>query len=168
MQIQKVLLVTLIILSTVSIKAQKFDIRNIKFTGNNVVYFEAGGHGFSHSLNYDRRFKKNNPSGLGFRAGISGLTLELGTGGVAFPLGINYIKHIKAELPHAIEIGVGATYFIPKIDKDKLNNTLSTGFSIGYRMQPLEKGLVLKLAYTPLIEEGVYFGHYAAGIGYKF
>lgn len=150
--------------------AQKLDFKKIKFNGNNVVYFEAGGLGLTHSLNYDRRFKKNTPDGFGFRVGVSGLALELGSGGVVIPVGINYIKYILPQMPHAVEIGVGASYYTPRSEYKTATSKSEfiSNFSIGYRMQPLEKGLVLKLAYTPHIESGDYYSHWGAAIGYKF
>jgi hypothetical protein len=149
-------------------QAQKLKFPHLTFKGNNVLYFEAGGAGISHSMNYDRRFKKDNPEGLGFRAGYGGLLgLDLGADAAVFPAGVNYVKQVKTGQPHCIEAGIGATYYITRGDK-LVGNTVLTTFALMYRLQPLEKGLVVRVGYTPFIERGHYWGHFGAAIGYKF
>jgi opacity protein-like surface antigen len=151
-----------------AVHAQKLKWPQLKFTGNNVAYFEVGGAGISHSMNYDRRFKKDNPEGFGFRAGYGGLLgLDLGGDITVFPVGINYVKQVKTGMPHSIEAGVGTTYYITRGDKT-LGNSFVTTFALMYRLQPQEKGLVIRAGYAPFHKNGNFYGHVGAAIGYKF
>ena len=167
----KILIISidLTLASYTNVFSQNSVLKGIHFSGNNVVYVEAGGAGLSHSLNYDRRFKKGEADGLGFRVGISNVIgLDLGTGAAIIPLAVNYIYRIKAQLPHAIEASAGVSPFIPKVDKETLKTEIIPTIALMYRLQPVNSGIVARVGFAPYYQLGKFWSHFGASVGYKF
>lgn len=137
------------------------------------IFFELGGNGFL-SLNYDGRFSKKD-KGLGGRIGL-GIIPGVNTGlyetstFVTIPIGLNYLA---GKGPHYFEAGAGGT-----IGTGKFKNFFGaeagekeTGVvfvpSIGYRYQPIKKGLTGRIVLSPLIGNGfMWFG--GVSIGMRF
>lgn len=140
----------------------------------NAVYFEMGGAGGSHSMNYERVLKLIPLLDLNFRAGIGFDNLMDYNGNfnpdMAMPFMITtmYGKH------HKIEGGVGQT-FSNTIETDiqtgepaRMSN-FSTTFYLGYRYQNPAKRLLLKAGYSPYIEFNENYKHWVGiSVGFMF
>ena len=132
------------------------------------VFGELLGTGGYASLNYDRRFKPGN-DGFGFRVGIgSGPRLQDNNSGyLTIPI---YPNHILGKGRSGLETAVGLT---PLIAFKELQNDPQVRaypfLHIGYRMQPLEKGLLLRIGWTPNIHDGRFDARGAGlSLGYSF
>lgn len=162
-----------------------------QFENRNSINLELAGHGGLYSINYERvlinheRFKTVVDAGLSLYPESTGMSLS-------------WIPTVISELisfdEHHIEIGLGHIFTVdnPPI-KDPLGDPLPfyqdgnffTG-RLAYRYQKEDSRLILKLAFTPILEYGFYskdgstfdskktisfseFHHYAGvSIGYAF
>ena len=140
----------------------------------NSIYFEFGGPGGSHSLNYERSVGIIPLLDFTARAGISWDNLIDFSGkfnpNFALPLmaGIMYGKN------HKIEAGIGETYSntmetnINTGEPDRQSN-FSTTFNIGYRYHFVKKNIIVRAGYTPYIEFNERYKHWAGvSIGFLF
>lgn len=131
-----------------------------------VVYGELLGSGLIFSAHYDFRFAKKQ-NGWGMRAGL-GFFGGSGGGILTVPVGVN---HLAGKGPHYFESGLGFTLASFTGDTDFLDESGSLLFpSVGYRYQPLGKGLVARVYLGPLvgITEGAgWFFWGGFSLGYK-
>ena len=132
------------------------------------VFGELFGTGGFGTLNYDRRFRPGN-DGFGFRVGIgSGPRLvEDDTGYLTIPV---YLNHILGKGRSGLETAVGLTPLIAfkELQNDPQIRTYPF-LHVGYRMQPLEKGLLLRIGWTPNIHDGRFDARGAGlSLGYSF
>jgi len=124
------------------------------------IYGDAGGPGGILSINYDRRF--TGEKGLGFRAGIGACLLTTTSPDFieetklhpTFPLELNYLA---GKAGHYAEFGAGMTFL------GNMNNTVSEKgevtitpdliwhVSLGYRYQPLTRGLTTRVFLSPMV-----------------
>lgn len=168
---KKLITSSLILLITVSCLAQR----------RKTVFIEALGNGLTVSGNFDLRLKANQNDGLGLRAGMGGGSLN-GTddqgnsasiGIITFPLAVNYLVGKKRS---AFESGIGITpvYVTAsgKINDDVFSGrglALSGFLNLGYRYQPLNKGFMGHIKWTPAItNSGFSPSWFGLGIGYSF
>jgi hypothetical protein len=143
------------------------------------VYVEAlGSSGFSLSLNYDMRFKRE-LKGWGFRAGVTQPIQEGRAVTYSFPVLINTIGSNKRV---AVEAGVGFIIAYRKWTYEDQNNVIyhNQGIeypgvaNVGLRFQPLRTGIVWRLYWAPTWRIGSsvqntnlrWFGT-SLGIGFK-
>lgn len=170
------LLICIVLISTLSINslnAQK-DTKDYRRKG---VFLELLGNGLLATANFDMRFNKNRQDGLGFRVGIGGLSvngtdnsgLSVNAGILTIPLEINYLAGKRRS---ALEAGLGLTpLFIStkiKLDDEKFGGSGSgtNGFlSLGYRYQPINKGFLFRINWTPIINS---YGFSPAWFGISF
>ncbi len=161
----------LILLITVTCQAQR----------RKTVFVEALGNGLTVSGNFDLRLKANRNDGLGLRAGIGGGSLtgtddqgnSASMGIITFPLAVNYLVGKKRS---AFESGIGITpvYVTAsgKINDDVFSGSglaLSGFLNLGYRYQPLSKGFMGHIKWTPAITNSGFFpSWFGLGIGYSF
>ena len=144
-----------------------------QFAGN-LIYLEAGGVGGYGSVNYERIIHNKEKLMFALRLGLSSyhildFTSKLNPD-ILIPLFIS--GYFGGN--HKIEMGFGQT--ISNIVHADLTNfqpkritNFSTGFSIGYRYQKNTGGIILRFAYTPIIEINRNFRHWAGiSTGYSF
>lgn len=136
-------------------------------SGRKVLYVEAFGNGLLGSANFDMRFAKDRNDGLGFRVGLGMGELHPTGRYTSLPLSINYVL---GKRRNGLEAGIGITPQITLKDLDEGSNIKAIGFmNIGYRMQPLKTGLVIRAMLTPAVN---YHGFYPAwgglSLGYGF
>ncbi len=136
------------------------------------IFLEALGSGGLISLNYDRRLKSGN-DGFGVRIGLG-----IGTGyennedefirRVAVPLMVN---HIFGKGRSGLETGIGITpeYAVSKPQDDQRMNAWGN-LNVLYRFQPVKKGFIIRMGWTPIIGRGGSLDPYFAGVsfGYSF
>lgn len=151
---------------------------------NKAIFVEALGNGMGISANYDMRIKRGVQDGLGFRAGIGGLSVNgIDENGqpadasiVTIPLSVNYLL---GERRSAFEAGLGITPLYGNTTVYDSNSAGATdikgwgasGFiNLGYRFQPLRNGFVFRFDWTPAFNSTgfspAWFG-ISAGIGFK-
>ncbi len=145
------------------------------------VFVEVLGNGLLATLNYDTRLNKNRQDGLGLRIGVGGLSVSgtsdagvsVSAGVVTIPLELNYLMGKKRS---AFEIGAGLTPLILsaklKTDNDRISGTGSSVngvISFGYRYQPLNKGFLFKLDWSPIFNSiGFSPAWFGISFGYSF
>jgi hypothetical protein len=129
------------------------------------IFFEVGGSSISFSLNYDGRFSKRE-GGFGGRAGVGffpsvDFILFKTSSIVTIPIGVNYLA---GKGPDYWEFGAGATivsgglesFFGMKTNSKKTTNVAFVP-SIGYRHQPLHKGLTGRVVISPFVASQLKF-----------
>lgn len=157
--------------NTVVIDSTKADSTNAGATGQKAqsVYLEIGGPGLALTVNYDARFG-NRRNGLGYRVGAGYFATD-GNNVFSVPLQVNYLFGKGKSL---IEIGGGTTFLNSHGNSngkhfifDRITGFVGTA-TIGYRYQPEEKGINLRIGFVPIFyDEGII----AAGgisVGYNF
>jgi hypothetical protein len=137
------------------------------------VFVEVGGAGLFFSANYDTRFSQQR-DGLGGRLGL-GWWHAVNTTFVTVPFQLNYLLGGKS---HFFEAGAGATYMHlsntyfgnPIIGNDPkvVNSTVVTTTTIGYRYQPFNGGLNLRVSFNPSLLEGIFVPNFGLSAGYTF
>jgi hypothetical protein len=154
-----------------STKISKTDSAHVHRAQN--VFIEVGAAGLFYSANYDTRFSQRR-DGLGGRLGV-GTWGSMGTTFITVPLQLNYLAGGRS---HFFEAGAGATYLYlsdtyfgnPLIGHNpKLtNSTVLPTTTIGYRYQPFNGGLNLRVSFNPMLLEGTFIPYFGASAGYTF
>jgi len=149
-------------------------------TRRKAVFVELLGNGVLFSANFDMRFVKGKDGSIGFRAGLGDFFLNAHSGnvdvivnGITFPMEVNYLL---GKSRHFLETGIGITpYYIKtkltfsdyRFNGKGLN--LMSFLNIGYRYQPLNKGLMFRVNWNPLITyDGLFFKWFGLSLGYVF
>lgn len=160
--------------------------------GQHTVYFGVMGSGILLSAHYDFRFKPNQlgwgvHAGIGYAAGIEETTTYYYTdslGGYQYeerrnppkltiPFGVSYLMG-KADKPHRLEFGFGATYMNgdAEIFDDKTTpDAWLLVATIGYRRYYFGNRMMWKIAFTPVISlagAGYPLPYAEGGIGIRF
>ncbi len=139
----------------------------------NTVYLEVLGAGGLGSLNYERLFFDKSPFMAGARIGIGSIHFTDFTRrfnpDLLFPAGVFmcYGKRIKAELAGGTTI-TSIVYPDPEDLKPARRSEIHGWATVGMRYQRSTNGLLLRLAYTPIIEFGVWRHWAGASVGYAF
>jgi hypothetical protein len=142
------------------------------------VYAELLGAGIV-SLNYDMRIF-NREDGLGFRAGVGGISINITSGfsseriGITtIPLELNYL--LGKDNRNYFEVGAGGT--IVTLRQRNSNSVISDSrftssfghLYFGYRKQPIDGGFLFRAGITPLFNRDGFFPLWAGiSFGYKF
>jgi hypothetical protein len=140
----------------------------------NAIYFEMGGAGGSHSMNYERVIKLIPLFDLNARAGIGFANLIDYKGDLNPDVAVPLMATVMYGMSHKIEGGVGQT-FTNTIETDiktgepaRMSN-FSTTFYIGYRYQNPAKRILVRAGYSPYIEFNENFKHWlGVSIGFMF
>ncbi|MBD1397809.1 hypothetical protein H9Q13_11595 [Pontibacter sp. JH31] len=173
------LFILLLIVFSFQAEAQTQSIESHK----KAIFVEAYGQGLHASVNFDMRFVKGVPCGLGFRLGVGGIftgtsNADAGTeatGVVAFPAGLNYLI---GEKKSSVEAGLGVMPYYARTDIysptnpemiDK-NGWGTNGYlNLGYRFQPIGNGFMFRLNWTPVISStGFLAQNFGVSAGYSF
>lgn len=117
---------------------------NIAATGavvHQAVYVEAGGPGIFLSVNYENRFTEILAWRVGFGFALLGYTV---------PVMINFLMFPS---PHHLEFGIGIApgEFAVLLPGTTPRPVVLLGAHIGYRYQPPQGGVLLRLGFTPLL-----------------
>jgi len=121
---------------------------------------DLGGHGLFYSLNYERILLNGGRFKTASQAGISYYPPRTGIRDIWIPLGINEIFSFGN---HHLEAGIGylpireALRYPDDTPDEWFWSHLMTG-RIGYRFQKPEGRLILRAAFTPVLEME-YLGH---------
>ncbi|MFN0275802.1 MAG: hypothetical protein ACKVPJ_08665 [Chitinophagales bacterium] len=112
------------------------------------TYVELGGNGLIVSFNYDTRFSRTKPGGLGAKAGFGGLAIgdfKIFT----VPLNLNYLLGKNGKY---FEVGLGTVYTTAGFFQDEDSNVAQfLGTMIfGYRSQPVDGGFTFRAGLTPV------------------
>lgn len=112
------------------------------------VYVEYGGPSAIYSVTYDTRFTRSN-NGWGFRAGVGFLPSQ-GINNISVPVQVNYLL---GSTRHFFEAGAGATFFHGNqtnswFGPQKEGSLVFGSLSAGYRYQPLQRGITVRVGMT--------------------
>lgn len=117
------------------------------------IFVEALGSGGLYSINYDRRIRSGN-EGLGLRLGLGAGTLYSDSRDnikryLTLPLMVNYIA---GKGRSGIEGGIGITpgWALSEPVGDS-RTSLWANLNLGYRFQPIRKGLLLRAIWSPML-----------------
>lgn len=156
------------------------------FTGyHKNIYVEFLGSNLLVGVNYDMRLKKGRMDGIGFRAGIGGISVsgfdqntEVNLGIVTFPIEFN---HVVGKRRSSLIAGVGLLPIYATISGDgeltDYEYVQEEGFGLvggfltfGYRLQPLRTGFMMQFNWNPMILRGSGFniGWFGLGMGIGF
>lgn len=143
------------------------------FQHKNSVQLDIGGHGLFYALNYERILLNGNRFKTASQVGISYYPAPTGIRDLWMPIGINELFSLGN---HHIEAGVGYIV-IREASRDAENNpdewfwsSLMSG-RIGYRFQKPGGRLILRAAFTPVMEHGTAHEFHPLGgasVGYSF
>ncbi len=149
---------------------------SLPFT-RHTLYAEVLGHGLLYSVNYDFRFHRHAVihagfSYWGFSSGFFG-EMQL----TAFPVTLNYLSgnddsHLEVGagiMPvkiTTVNSGIFTLFSGNEVEKKRSTAILGIG-SVGYRYQPMDGGLMLRVALTPFYaRKFALFAGAAAGISF--
>jgi hypothetical protein len=134
------------------------------------IFIEGGGNVFGLSANFDMRLKPGRNDGPGFRAGLGYAGAyaedEYFSYRLAIPLSYNYIFRNERS---GIETGLGLTpTFIPNNGSQGADPDLAVVANLGYRLQPLREGLILRVTWTPTFQNSRFRSLAGFSFGYSF
>ena len=145
------------------------------------IYFEFLGSSILTGASYDMRLEKGRMDGMGFRAGVGGLSISdngQSAGLVTFPLEFNYVVG-KRKSSLISGVGLLPAYASLSGQGDFTENEyveaegfgLAGGFlTFGYRLQPRKTGFMMQVIWNPLIlrKSGFNAGWFGIGLGIGF
>ncbi len=140
----------------------------------NAIYFEMGGAGGSHSMNYERVLNVKSMLDLNFRGGFGFDNWKDYNGKINPDFVMPFTVTITYGKNHKIEGGLGESFSNTNETDINTGNPrrmshLSTTFCIGYRYQNPAKNLLIRAGYMPYIEFNERFQHWAGvSIGFIF
>ena len=117
-------------------------------SANSSVYIELGGNALLYSINYDHRFGND----WGARGGL----MRAGISDVSFTI-IPLMGHYFIGTIHHLELGAGLASISVSVDVPDAEfagiseSTVAGTFTIGYRYQRPEGGLLFRTGLTPLV-----------------
>ncbi|WP_026946003.1 hypothetical protein [Algoriphagus marincola] len=149
------------------------------------IYAEFLGSHLLVGVNFDMRLKKGRMDGIGFRAGIGGLSTtgfdqntEINLGLVTFPIEFNHLvgKKRSSFVTGAGILPVYATFSSDgeltdyEFVREEGFGLVGGFFTMGYRFQPKETGLMFQFNWNPLIlrGSGFHIGWLGIGLGIGF
>ena len=150
------------------------------------IYVGLFGSNLFAGANYDMRLQKGRMDGIGFRAGIGGVNIsatdefnnQVRLGVVTFPLEVNYVVGKRRSgfvagvgvLPMYVNFeGNGTLPDYEYFDVEVKGPGIAGFLDIGYRLQPLNTGLMLQVNWNPLFSrDGFGPGWVGFGIGMGF
>ena len=119
----------------------------------NALYLEALGNGVVYSINYDWRFSKS-MNGLGLRFGFGGFYAQ---DDVLLSVPVLF-NRLWGKRNHYLETAAGFGYYrfpdniIGDYDYDSF---FAATFSLNYRYQPSDGGLMFKAGWTPVVSDKI-------------
>jgi hypothetical protein len=152
-------------------KEKEFAAMTLNGKYRKAIFVEGGGNGVGLSGNFDIRFKPGRNDGPGLRAGVgyAGVSYVDNEGSathISVPLAYNYIFRNERS---GIETGLGFTpTFVTNKTSQGRDLTLDLFYNLGYRLQPLKEGLVLRAMWTPTYTVGRLRTRAGLSLGYSF
>ncbi|HEY1009152.1 MAG TPA: hypothetical protein VGE58_03515 [Daejeonella sp.] len=120
------------------------------------------------SANFDIRLRPGRNDGPGLRAGVGYAGASAGDEyynyRLAIPLSYNYIFRNERS---GIETGLGLTPTFTTGDGGS-GPALAVVANLGYRLQPLREGLLLRATWSPTFENSRYRSGAGVSLGYSF
>jgi hypothetical protein len=122
----------------------------------NNLFIELYGSAGIYSLNYERVYLISPALNLTSRVGFAYL-------GLSSPWNLNIIScpvsfsALLGKHDNRIELGISCAYYtqnVAETDKNDRNNLLN-GLIIGYRLQPKNKHVIIRITYTPLLKKSL-------------
>lgn len=165
-----VLLTCILMLAPSGIRGEKKD----SCTYRHTLYAEAGGGGGYLSANYERCIRRKKMLSLYLRGGLGTYNIRDYTLRFNPDLLIPVGAQMSYGKKHNIEAGIGQTFtrivrFDPVSMQPKGVPGMHAYVSLGYAYRPPGGGLMIRVAYTPLIESYAYYSHWASlAVGFTF
>jgi len=149
------------------------------------IYVEFLGSHILAGVNFDMRLNKGRMDGIGFRAGIGGISVtdfdqntEIKLGLVTFPLEFNHLIG-KKKSSFLTGVGLLPVYATLSADGELTDYEFVRGegfgivggfLTVGYRCQPKNSGFMFQINWNPLILRGSGFnaGWFGIGLGMGF
>jgi hypothetical protein len=138
-----------------------------------IIFAEVGSIGGYGSVNYENIIHQQKKVAVSFRAGLSTYHILDYTNqfnpDIIIPLSVNFINGVH----HQFLLGIGQTFsstvVVSSADwKPTRSNQFHTNLTVGYRHIG-EKGFLVGIYYTPIIEFQTLFRHWAGiALGYGF
>ena len=147
------------------------------------IYVEGFGSGVGLSINFDARFKPGRLDGLGFRAGVGGLSASgiadngspATIGIVTLPVLLNYVVGNSRA---AFEAGAGISgAYVSASGSDAVQGSISEKgfgafgtFNLGLRVQPKRTGAHFRLYWNPIVSDAGFQTSWlgiSLGVGFK-
>ena len=134
------------------------------------IFVEGGGNGRGLSGNFDMRLRpgRNDGPGFGIGVGYTGTSYENNEPGthLSVPLSYNYIFRNERS---GIETGLGLSpSFIVNKSTQGPDLDLAVVANLGYRLQPLREGLLLRAMWTPTYLDRRVRSWAGLSLGYSF
>lgn len=140
-------------------------------SARNALYVELGGAGLLYSINYDRHLVGR----LHLRGGYATLKSNfLFNGRVHMvPVQLAFVSNTT----HALELGAGATLvkdngtsgLQPYNTNETGTSRIAASFVVGYRYQPIERGFLFRIGFTPFVGyNGRFLPFGGISFGYAF
>ncbi|WP_141491502.1 hypothetical protein [Longimonas halophila] len=137
----------------------------------NALYVELGGAGLLYSINYDRHLVGR----LHLRGGYATLMSDFLFNGRAHmvPVQLAFVSNTT----HGLELGAGATLvrgngpsgLRPHNTDDTSTSGIAASFVVGYRYQPIERGFLFRIGFTPFVgSNGRFVPSGGISFGYAF
>ncbi len=131
------------------------------------IFIEGGGSVFGLSANFDMRLRPGRNDGPGFRAGLgygAAVNDDDSYFGLAIPLSYNYIFRNERS---GIETGLGLTPTFAT-GNGVGNPALAVVGNLGYRLQPLKEGLIIRATWAPTFQNSRISSFAGFSFGYSF
>ncbi len=154
------------------------------------IFIEGLGGNLLLGVNYDMRLNRGRMDGIGFRAGVGGMSFT-GTTNYGEPVTIGIVtlplefNHVLGKRRSSLLTGVGVIPVFASADSKGQTITADDGtktvinqgefgfggayLSLGYRFQPLRNGIMFQINWNPLINKsGFQPSWFGIGIGVGF
>jgi hypothetical protein len=149
-------------------KAEKIVDKPLPGKYRKAIFVEGGGNVYGLSANFDMRLRPGRNDGPGFRAGVGyGAVLNEDDDayfGLAIPLSYNYIFRNERS---GIETGLGLTPTFAT-GNGISNPSLAVIANLGYRLQPLREGLIVRANWSPALDNRGFRSGVGFSLGYSF
>lgn len=143
--------------------AQKPEDSTPRHLAANSIYLELGGNSFLYSFNYDRIIPLSRSTKLALGAGVETLSsIKINdvnyNGALCLSPSVNFLFGSKSS-----HFETGLALFVPFS-----TNMTFPSIRIGYRYQPLEKGFLFRVGFTPMLISSVLIPWAGISVGYAF
>ncbi|MBA4852466.1 hypothetical protein [Emticicia sp. BO119] len=140
----------------------------------NSIYVEALGMGGYGSINYERFIYQQKKLHIGVRLGVGTYRLRDFETNLNPDITIPFALNAYYGKTHHAEVGIGQTFTsivgASTVDfRVNRQNSLSSNFTVGYRYQKSNGGMMVRVNYSPIVSINQSFKHwYGLSVGYSF
>ncbi len=141
------------------------------------LFIELFGAGLNYSINIDSRLIRGTQDGSGYRFGF-GYLPAADFNLYSIPIEMNYL-YGKNRNGIEVNIGISPIYVNFTNEEAKIgfskynlltinkNKYVLAYYGFGYRLQPLKKGIMLKINFLNLFDSDISINYYGLSFGYK-